>query len=74
MIISILLMSRGITGTPQAGRDGLPIPVQGGIKARTKRYADRVRIIRAEAARGEVRYKAADGTGTATQRKASGKN
>lgn len=46
-------------GIPQAGRNGLPIPVRGGIKARTERYADRVRIIRATAKRDETRSKAA---------------
>ena len=39
---------------PQIGRNCLPIPVRGGIKARTERYADRVRIICATAARGEA--------------------
>ena len=57
---------------PQIGRNCLPIPVRGGIKARTERYADRVRIIRATAARGKTRHKAAGETGTATQRKAAG--
>ena len=49
---------------PQIGRNCLPIPVRGGIKARTERYADRERIIRATAARGK--------TGTATA--ATGQN
>ena len=50
----------------------MPIPVRGGIKARTERYADRERIIRATAARSEARHKAAGETGTAAQRKAAG--
>ena len=41
---------------PQIGRNCLPIPVRGGIKARTERYADRERIIRATAARDEARH------------------
>ena len=49
---------------PQIGRNCLPIPVRGGIKAWTERYADRVRIIRATAAKGEV--------GTATGTEAAG--
>ena len=59
---------------PQIGRNCLPIPVRGGIKARTERYADRVRIIRATAARDEGRHKAAGETGTATETEAAGKN
>lgn len=51
---------------PQIGRNCLPIPVRGGIKARTERYADRERIIRATAAKGE--------TGTATETEAAGQN
>lgn len=57
---------------PQIGRNCLPIPVRGGIKARTKGCFDRVRIIRATAARGEARHKAADETGTATKTEAAG--
>ncbi len=56
---------------PQIGRNCLPIPVRGGIKARTERYADRVRIIRATAARDEARHKAAGQTGTATETEAA---
>lgn len=41
-------------------------------KARIERYADRVRIIRATTARGEVRHKAAGETGTATKTAAGG--
>ena len=60
---------------PQIGRNCLPIPVRGGIKARTERYADRERIIRATAARGETRHKAADQTrAAATERAAAGQN
>ena len=51
---------------PQIGRNCLPIPVRGGIKARTERYADRERIIRATA-----RHKAAGQTGTATETEAA---
>ena len=57
---------------PQIGRNCLPIPVRGGIKARTERYADRERIIRATAARDEARHKAAGQTGTATETEAAG--
>ena len=57
---------------PQIGRNCLPIPVRGGIKARTERYADRMRIIRATAARGEARHKAAGETGTAAKTEAAG--
>ena len=57
---------------PQIGRNCLPIPVRGGIKARTERYADRVRIIRATDARDEARHKAAGETGTATETEAAG--
>ena len=56
---------------PQIGRNCLPIPVRGGIKARTERYADRERIIRATAARDEARHKAAGQTGTATEPEAA---
>ena len=56
---------------PQIGRNCLPIPVRGGIKARTERYADRERIIRATAARDDARHKAAGQTGTATETEAA---
>ena len=52
----------------------MPIPVRGGIKARTERYADRERIIRATAARDEARHKAAGQTGTATETEAACSN
>lgn len=59
---------------PQIGRNCLPIPVRGGIKARKERFADRVRIIRATAARGEARHKATGQIGTATETEAAGQN
>ena len=42
------------------------------MKARTERHADRVRIIRATAARDETRTEIAGETGTATETEAAG--
>ena len=56
---------------PQIGRNCMPIPDRGGIKARTERYAARERIIRATGARDEARHKAAGHTGTATDTEAA---